>query len=70
MRRAKIPEHALFHVAAFLGAYDKDFIAMKPGHSSNDSGVVAKAAIAMNFADIGENSLDVVEGLRPLRMPR
>ena len=33
-------------------------------------GIVAETAVAVNFAEIGEQALDVVERLRTLGMPR
>ena len=70
MRRAEVAVDALLHVAALLGGDDQHFFAVKPRHAADDGGVVAKAAIAVNFAEIGEDALDVVERLRTLRMPR
>ena len=54
----------------FCVADDQNFVAVKAGHAADDGGVVAKAAVAVNFAEVGEHALDVVERLRPLRMPR
>src|SRR5258708_5916515 len=41
---------------------------MKAGHTANDGSIVSKTAIAMNLAEVGEQPLDVVEGLWPLWM--
>ena len=46
------------------------FVAVEAGHAANDRGIIAEAAVAMDFAEIGEYALNVVERLRPLRMPR
>ena len=70
MRRAEVAVDALLHVAALLGGDDQNFFAVKAGHAADDGGVVAKAAVAVNFAEVGEDALDVVERLRTLRMPR
>ena len=70
MRRAKVPVDALLHVAALLGGDDQHFFAVKPRHAADDGSVVAKAAIAVNLAEIGKHALDVIERLRALRMPR
>ena len=41
---------------------------MEAGHSANNGGIVAERAIAVNFAEVGEQALDVIEGLRALGM--
>src|SRR5258706_8915670 len=70
MRRTEIAVHALLHVPPFLGADHQNFLAMKACHAANDGGIVSEAAIAVNLAEISEETLDVIERLRPLGMPR
>src|SRR5579863_760357 len=41
---------------------------MKAGHAGDDGGVIAEAAVAVNFAEVGEQAFNVVEGLRALGM--
>src|SRR4029077_1109205 len=43
---------------------------MKTRHPANDGGIVSKAAVAVNLAEVGKHALDVVERLRTLGMPR
>ena len=66
----KVPVHPLLHVATLLRGDNHDFVAVESSHSANNGGVVAKATVSMNFAQVGKDALDVVEGLRALRMPR
>ena len=68
VRHAEIAVDTLLHVAGLLIADDENFLAVKAGHAANNGGIVAETAVAVNFAQVGENALDVVEGLRALRM--
>ena len=61
MRRPEIAVDALLHVAALLRADDQHFFAMKTRHAADDGGIVAEAAVAVNFAEVGEDALDVVQ---------
>ena len=70
MWSSEVPVDALLHVASFLRRDHHDFVAVEPGHSANDRRIIAEAAVAMDFAEIGEDALNVIERLRPLRMPR
>ena len=54
----------------FWVATIEHFVAVEAGHAADDGGIVAEAAVAVNFAEVGEDALDVVERLRTLRMPR
>ena len=51
-------------------ADDGHLLAMKARHAAHQRGVIGEAAIAMNLAPIGEDSLDVFERKRPLRVAR
>jgi len=66
MRRSEVAVHALLHVAALLSADDQNFFAVEASHSANDGGIVTEGAIAMNFAEVGEQAIDVVKSLRTL----
>src|ERR1700677_1019785 len=68
MRRAEVAIDALLHVAAFLRTDDEDFFAVKTSHSANNGGIVSEGAVAMDFAKVGEQAVDVIESLRTLRM--
>ena len=54
MRRAEVAVDALLHVPALLRADHQHFLAMKAGHAANHGRIVAKAAVAVNFAEVGE----------------
>jgi hypothetical protein len=41
---------------------------MKACHSADDGGIVAEAAVSVNLAPVREDALNVVEGVRTLRM--
>src|SRR5579864_2446402 len=55
MRSPKVTIDALLHVAAFLRADDKNFFAMKTCHAADDGRIVAKAAVAVDLAPVGED---------------
>src|SRR5215472_14147989 len=61
---------ALFRVTGFLLPDNDDFFAVKARQTANDRWVVGKTAIPVNLAPVGENPLDVVQGVRPLWMTR
>ena len=50
-------------------AHDHHFFAVKTRHAAENGSIIGVAAIAVNFAPIGKNALDVVERIRPLRVP-
>src|SRR5208337_4889336 len=66
VRRAEITVDALFHVASLLRADHKNFLAVEARHAANYGGIVAKAAIAVDLAEVGEEALHVVERLGTL----
>src|SRR5579863_5503900 len=70
MRSAKVPVYPLLHVAALLRRDDHHLVAMESGHAADDGGIVAKSAISMNLAEIGEDAFDVIKRLRALRVAR
>jgi hypothetical protein len=70
MRHAEVAPHPLFGRAALAVADDQHLFAGQPGHAAGHRLVVAKGAIAVNFAEIGEYLLDEVHRVGPLGMPR
>src|SRR5208282_695951 len=60
---AEIAGQALLGVAAFLMADDHHGAAAEPGEAADDGGVVAVAAIAGDFVEIGEQEAGVVESV-------
>ena len=60
----------LLGITAFLMADNHDALAVKSCQPANDGWIVGKAAIAVQFLEIGRDHGDIVEGVRPLRMPR
>ena len=70
MWRAEVSMHALLHVAAFLRADNKHFIAVKAGHSANNGRIVSKGAITVDFTPVRKETVNVVECLGTLWMPR
>ena len=51
-------------------AHDHHFVAVKTRHAAENGSIIGVTAITMNFAPLRENALDVVERIRPLRVPR
>src|SRR5579864_2444408 len=70
MGRAEVTVDALLHVAPLLRGDEHDFFAVEAGHAADDGGIVAEAAVSVNFAEVREDALDVVERLGALRMSR
>src|SRR5581483_5926003 len=69
MRSSKVPVDALLHVPAFLSPYHHDFVAVEAGHPADDGGIITKTTVAVDFAEVGKDSLNIVERLRTLRVP-
>jgi hypothetical protein len=53
-----------------LGADDQNSSPWKRAMPQMMAASSPKGAVAVNFAEVGEDALDVVEGLGTLRMPR
>ncbi len=68
MRRAEVAVNALLHVAALLRANDQNFVTVKARHAADDGGIVAKSAVAVDFAEVSKQALDVIECLGTLGM--
>jgi orotidine-5'-phosphate decarboxylase len=45
-------------------------LAVEARQAANDGMVVRVTAVTMQFLEVGENQVDVVQGIGPLRMPR
>ena len=55
---------------AFLVADDADRFAAETAEAAEDGVVVAELAVAGESLEIGDQRVDVIDGMRPLRMPR
>ena len=70
IRLAEVAIDALLGVAAFLRAEHGNFPALEARHAANHGGIVAKSAVAVNFAEVGKDALDVVQRIGPHGMAR
>ena len=62
--------HALLGVAALLRAQHQHFAAAEARHAADHRRVVAKTAVAVNFAEVGEDALDVIQRIGTAGMAR
>jgi hypothetical protein len=69
-RHAEIAVDLFLGVAPLLVANDHHRLAVEARQPADDGMVVGKGAIAVQFLEIGEDVLDVVERVGPLRMAR
>src|SRR5205823_9454734 len=65
---AKVAVHLLLGVAGLLMPHDHDLLAVEIRHPAHDRRIVSKTAVPVEFAPAGENTLNVVQGVRTLRM--
>ena len=65
---SEVAMQLLLRVAAFLLADDHHRLAVEEGHARDDGGIVGEGAVAVNFLEIREQTLDVVEAVRTLWM--
>ena len=63
---AEVAEELLFGVAALLLADEHDGAAFELRHAGDDGGIVGEGAVAVDLLEIGQQALDVVEGVRAL----
>ena len=70
MGHAEVALHALLRGAALAVADHQHFVIAEPRHAARHRGIVAKGAIPVNLAEIREDPLDKVHGVRPLGMAR
>ena len=61
---AEVAIDALLGVAALLRAEHGNFPSLETRHAADHGGVVAKAAVAVDFAEVGKDALDVVQRIR------
>ena len=61
LRHAEVADQLLLRVAALLLADHHHRLAFEEGHARNDGGIVGKGAIAVQFHEVGEQPLDVIE---------
>ena len=69
-RHAEIVLQPAVGVGALFMADDTDAVAAEAAEPSDDRGVLAVLAIAGEGDEIGDQRCDVIEAMRPLRMPR
>ena len=69
-RVAEVPEDLLLRVATLLVSDNRDGLSLVVGRAADDGVVIGKAPIAVQLVEPGEEALDVVERVRPGRMPR
>ena len=70
LRVAEVAENLLLRVAALLVPDDRDRLPLVVGEAGDDRVIVGEAAIAVQLVEVGEQPLDVVERVRPVRVPR
>ena len=68
MGHAEVALDAFLGGAAFAVADHQHFVVAEPRHAAGHGLVVAKGAIPVNLAEIREDPLDKVHGIRPLGM--
>ena len=69
MRAAEIAHQILLGVAALLLADDHHAALVDRRQPADDRMVVGKAAVAVQFDEIGRDALQVIEHVGPFRMP-
>src|SRR5207244_4015054 len=70
IRHSKISIDFLLGVASLLVANDQHVLAMETGHATDDGRIIGEAAVAMDLTPVGENALNVLQGIGALRMTR
>src|SRR5690606_36467062 len=68
-RHAEVATHLLAHFGAFLMTDDHHRLTVQTRGTTNDGGVIGEMAITVQLFDFGEQVLDVIEGVGPLRVP-
>ena len=69
-RHAEIVLETAVGVGALFLADDADALTAEAAEAADDGGVVAEAAVAGERDEIADELTDIVEAVRPLRMPR
>ena len=70
MGHAEVAPYALLGAAALAVADHQHLVVAEPRHAAGHGFIVAKGTIPVNLAEIREDSLDKVHGVRPLGMAR
>ena len=70
LRHAEVAQRALLRVAPLLVADDHAGLAIETGQAADDRQVVRIRAVAVQFVEVGEDFVDVVHRVRPLRVAR
>ena len=69
-RHPEVAKQLLLGIAAFLLADDHHGTIVEPGGPGHDGVIVAIGAVAVQFFEIREQALDVIERVGTLGMPR
>ena len=67
---AEISVELILGVASLLMPDHHDRLAAETRQATDDRGILRKQTVALQFLEISKNVLEVVQGVRPLRMPR
>src|SRR5690606_23272288 len=67
---AVVTPDALFRIAAFLMAEHDDGPPVDAREAADERVIVGELAIAVQLLEVREAALDVIERVRPVRMPR
>ena len=67
---APVAENLLFRVAALLLADHHDGALFEPAHAGDHGVIVGEETVAVDFVEIGEQALDVIERMRALGVAR
>jgi hypothetical protein len=67
---AEVARRALLGVAALLVAQHHAGLAVEARQPAHDGQVVGKVAVAVQFLEVGEDLVDVVQRVGPLRVAR
>src|SRR5208337_3119108 len=60
----EITIQTLLGIAAFLRGHNGHFPALEARHAADHGGIISKTAIAMNFTEVGEDTLNVIQRIR------
>src|SRR6202022_644720 len=67
---AEIVPEPFFGVGAFLGAKDQNATSAEAANPADDRCIFGKGAISGERHELGDQTTNVIETMRPLRMPR
>src|SRR5207248_1455662 len=68
IRQSEIPVDLLLGIAAFLRSNQQHFLTVESRHAANHGRIIGKTPVAMDFAEISEDFLYVIEKIRALRV--